>query len=235
MRTLKKVVCILVIIPFLALSSGCASYRFGRLPSPYIADHPNPMTQKDVSVAVKFLSASEALNTFDCEMNRRNISPIFIAIENKSNVQYGFRRADVDPNYISGEESAKKCSRSTMSRVGGFGLLGVFIIAWIIFLPLSIAEMVNSPRINAQMRTDYTSNEIADTTIGPGRSISGVIYTSPLKSGEMFTIPLINRDTGEKLLFQFQANQIGFSGIPSKSEKKEEVKEKKEPKKNFGP
>jgi hypothetical protein len=234
MKFLYRVISCLLIIPILSLTSGCASYRFGRLPSPYIIDQPNSITQKDVSVAVKFMSVSEAFTTFDCEMDRRNISPVFIVIENKSSNNYGFRKADIDSSYISGEQAAKKCARSTMGRVATYGILGLIVIAWVVFIPMAIGEMINCPRINSQMRADYTSNEIADATIGPGRSLSGVMYVAPFKSRTTFTIPLINRDTNERLLFQFQYNQPAPVNIQTTKAEKEN-KEKKEPKKNFGP
>lgn len=234
MKLLYRVISCLLIIPLLSLTSGCASYRFGRLPSPYIADQPNAITQKDVSVAVKFMSSSEAVAIFDCEMNKRNISPVFIVIDNKSINSYGFRKGDIDSSYISGEESAKKCARNTMGRVVTYGVLGAIVILWIVFIPMAIGEMINCPRINAQMRSDYTSNEIADTTIGPGRSLSGVMYVAPFKSGTPFTIQLMNIETGERLLFQFQYNQPIQANIQT-TQTKEASKEKREPKQNFGP
>lgn len=167
-------------------------------------------------------------------MNKRDISPVFLVIENKSSNTYGFRKADIDSSYISGEDAAKKCARSTMGRVASYGVLGLIVILWIVFIPMAIGEMINCPRINAQMRADYTSNEIADATIGPGRSLSGVMYVAPFKSGTAFTIPLMNRDTGEKLLFQFQYNQPAPANIQTTQTKKGS-KEKHEPKKNFGP
>ena len=199
----KKVVCLLLIICILPHVSGCATYQFGRLPSPYIVDHPNPISQNDVSVAVKFFGCSEADTTFDCEICKRKILPIFIAIENKSNEVYHFRKADVDPNYYAAEDVAKKCARSTMGRVLSYGVLGVFIIAWIVFIPMMIAEWINCPRFNAKMRSDYISNEIADTTIVAGRSVSGVMFVAPLNRGEKLNIPLTAHSTGEKLLFEF--------------------------------
>ncbi len=232
MKMFMKIVCCGLIVPVLSLTSGCASYRFGRLPSPYINDQPNPMTQNNVSVAIKILSSSEALATFDCEMAARKINPVFIVIDNKSNTAYSFRKADVDTSYLSAEEVAKKCARSTMGRVASYGLLGVFIIAWIVLIPMAIAEAINCPRINAQMRSDYLGNEIADTTIAPGRSISGVMFVAPFRSGELFTVPLVNRDTGEKLLFQFQNTQLGVTSVMS--QEKKEAKENK-PRQNFGP
>jgi hypothetical protein len=187
-----------------------------------------------VSVAIKIMNSSEAQTIFDCEMAPRKINPVFITIENKSNNTYAFRKADVDSSYLSAEETAKKCARSTMGRILSYGALGLVIILWIVFIPMAIGEAINCPRINAQMRHDYISNEIADSTIGPGRSLSGVMFVAPFRSGETFNIPLVNRETGERLLFQFQNTQLGavYTGT---EEKKEEVKEKKEPKTNFSP
>lgn len=239
MKVFKRSVCVLLIFSFSSLVSGCASYRFGRLPSPYIVDQPNATTQENVSVAVKFLNPTEALATFDCEMDKRNISPVFVVIENKSNNTYGFRKVDVDSSYLPCEESAKKCSRSTMGRVASYGLLGVFIISAIVFIPMAIGEAINCPRINAQMKSDYCTNEIADATIGPGRSLSGVMYVAPFKSGEAFNISLINKETGAKLVFQFQNTQIGSVGTQAQEVKKEKEADNKtpasQPTQNFGP
>jgi len=235
MIVFKKIVCVLIIAPFLALCSGCASYRFGRLPSPYINDHPAPISQKDVSVAVEFLGYTQADSTFDCELTKRKVTPVFIVIDNRSNAAYGFRKADADSSYLPAEEVAKKCARSTMGRLLGYGFLALCPFVWIIFIPLVIAEMINCPTINSRMKNDYMTNEIADTTIGPNRSISGIMFVAPLSSGQLFNVPLVNRETGERLVFQFQSNQQGAASVQAPQENKEKVKEKKEPKKNFGP
>lgn len=236
MKLFYRIASCLLIIPILSLTSGCASYRFGRLPSSYIIDQPNAIAQKDVSVAVKIMSCSEALSTFDCEMDKRKINPVFIVVENKSNSSYSFRKADVDSSFLSSEEVAKKCSRSTMGRLASYGVLAFCPFTWIIFIPMFISEAINCPTINSRMRNDYLTSEIADTTIGPGRSVSGVMFVAPFKSGESFTIPLVNKDTGERVLFQFQNTQLGavYTG-PQKEKEPEEVKETKEPNKNFGP
>ncbi len=233
MKLFFRIMSCLLIIPVLVFTSGCASYKFGRLPSPYIIDHPNSITQKDVSVAVKIFSSSEALSIFDCEMGKRKINPVYIVVDNKSPVAYSFRKADIDTSYLSSEEVAKKCARSTMGRVATYGILGMVVILWVVFIPMAIGEMINCPRINAQMRSDYLGNEIADTTIGPGRSVSGVMFVAPFRSGELFTIPLVNRDSGERLLFQFQNSQLGATYMGS--EQKDKGKTAKRPKQNFGP
>jgi len=178
MKLLYRIISYLLIIPVLSLTSGCASYRFGRLPSPYINDHPLPVTQKGVSMAVEFLNYTQADSTFDCELTKKKVTPVYIVIDNKSDIAYGFRKTDVDSSYLSAEEVAKKCARSTMGRLLGYGFLALCPFVWLIFLPMLIGEMINCPTINSRMKNDYITNEIADTTIGPNRSICGVMFVA---------------------------------------------------------
>lgn len=234
MKLLYRIISCLLIIPVLSLSAGCASYRFGRLPSPYINDHPAPITKEGVSVAVEFLHFTKADSTFDCELTKKKILPVFIVIDNKSDIAYGFRKSDADSSFLCAEEVSKKCARSTMGRMLGYGFLALCPFTWIIFLPMFIGEMINCPTINARMKNDYMINEIADTTVGPSRSISGIMFISPLASGELFNIPLVNRTTGERLVFGFQSSQQGAVSVGADKEPKKK-EEKKQPKQNFGP
>ena len=223
-----RIVSCLLIIPILTLTSGCASYRFGRLPSPYINDHPTPVTQQGVSVATEFLGCTKGDSTFDCELTKKKVTPVFIVIENKSEVAYNFKKTDVDPNHIPAEAVAKKCARSTMKRLLGYGFLVLCPYVWIIFLPMLIAEMVNCPSINSRMKNDYITNEIADTTIAPGRSVSGVMFVSLLSNGKSFNIPLTNKSTEEKLVFSFQVNLPVVSTTETDKQIKQKTTEKQE-------
>ncbi|MBI5873334.1 MAG: hypothetical protein HZB36_04235 [Candidatus Omnitrophica bacterium] len=69
--------------------------------------------------------------------------------------------------------------------------------------------------------------------------MSGVMYVAPFKSGEAFNIPLINKETGSKLIFQFQNIQIGSVGTSVQEVMKEKETENKtpapQPTQNFGP
>lgn len=58
-------------------------------------------------------------------------------------------------------------------------------------------------KINNNIRKDYLAKEIADAFVQPDSVLSGVMFINPLKSGEKFSIPLINRKNGERLVFEF--------------------------------
>ena len=121
-----------------------------------------------------------------------------------------------------------------MGRVLTYGFFGILPIAWIIFIPMAIAEAINCPKINSRMRTDYVGCEIPDATIGPNRSISGIIFVPPFASNDKFIVPLVDRVTGEKLLFRFRDYSASWSEEDkTKIDESKDVK-KEEPKKATG-
>ncbi|MBN2483906.1 MAG: hypothetical protein JXD21_06885 [Candidatus Omnitrophica bacterium] len=231
----KQVVTYFTLLCFVISTSGCASYQFGRLPSPYVIDHPQSITQNDVSVVAQVMNCDKAVTTFDCEMCEKKIQPVFIVIDNKSDSTYSFAKGDVVSHYLTAEEVAKKCARSTMGRVLSYGFLGLFIITWIIFIPMAIAEAINCPKINSRMRADYADSEIPDATIGPGRSLSGIMFVPQFTSDDKLIIPLVDRATGERLLFRFRDYQMPFRNNEEsmKKDKPEVDTSNKTPKSNI--
>jgi len=201
---------------------------FGRLPSPYAIDHPEAITQDGVTMMARFLSPSQALTTFDCEMLKRKIQPVFLIIDNKSDKHYSFSKVSTEASFMPAEEVAKMCARSTMGRVVTYGILGVFVITWIIFIPMLIAEAINCPKINSRIRCDYIDCEMPDATIGPGRSVSGVVFVPPFLSDDKFIVPLVDRDTGEKLLFKFRDYSASWPTEDKQKINKTKKTEKKE-------
>ena len=183
----KRIVLFLIPISLIAIISGCGAYYPIRLPSNYVEDYANSVKLKDVSVVVKFFDCDDAKETFGCNMCTRKVQPVFILINNKSNVAYGFRKANIDSNYIYAEKAAKKCARNKIIHGGPWPPLYVRI-----------------HKINDNIRKDYLAKEIVDVYVEPGRILSGVIFINPFKSGEKLNIPLINRKDGKRLVFEFQ-------------------------------
>ena len=186
-KMFQKTTSLLIAISLMSLISGCGSFYAGRLPSNYIEDYANFIKLKDITVAVKFYNCDEAKETFSCNMDKKGIHPVFIVIDNKSNVTYGFRKENIDSRYIYAVKAARSCFLSKM-KYGG------------IWPPLHIRVS----KINENMKNDYLSKEIADVSVEPGNSLSGVIFLKSIKSGEKLNIPLINRNDGTRLIFEFQ-------------------------------
>ncbi len=183
----KRALLFFILVFLMVAISGCGGYYAGRLPSNYVEDYVDAVNLNGVSVAVKFFDYDEASEIFSCDMRGREIQPVFIVIDNKSDVAYGFRKASVEPNYIYAEEAARKCARNQWIHAGPWPPLHVRII-----------------KINNKIRKDYLAKEIVDVSVDPNSDISGVMFIHPLASGEKFSIPLINRKNGNKLVFEFQ-------------------------------
>ncbi|MDP8266440.1 MAG: hypothetical protein P9M07_05780 [Candidatus Aceula meridiana] len=184
---LKRTVLFFTLVSLTLIISGCGGYYAGRLPSNYVEDYVDAVNLNSVSVAVKFFDYDEANEIFSCDMRGRGIQPVFIVIDNKSDVAYGFRKANVEASYVYAEEAAKKCARNQLVYAGPWPPLHVRII-----------------KINDNIRKDYLAKEIVDVSVEPNSDISGVMFIHPLESGEKFRIPLINRKDGSRLVFEFQ-------------------------------
>jgi len=180
----KSVGVIIVLISI--FTSGCSSYLPGRLPSSFAEDYPNVIVKNNVSVAVKIFTCNESREAFDCELCDMNIQPIFIAINNKSNQQYSFKKEDINLKFIESKDVAKMCARS-----------------WFEHFFLWPPVLVRSRKINREMREDFIEKEIKDSSILPKTDLTGMFFVSPMKSGEKLTIQLINRETSERVVFEF--------------------------------
>ena len=174
----------------MVLLSGCGGYFPEKLPGEYIEDHPDSVRLGDVFAFAKIFDCTEAKSTFSCDMCKKGVQPVFIVMDNKSDVTYRFRKANVDSGYIYAEKAAMSCALSHMK--GG------------IWPPAHVR--IN--KINQGIMKDYTAKEIGDGLVEPGQALSGVMFIEPIENGERIDIPLISREDGERLMFQFPPSAI---------------------------
>lgn len=182
---MKKILSLIILFTLL----GCASYRPGMLPYHRASKHKNAETKQDVTAAVKFFSCEEAAKMFDCNMCRKKIEPVFIAIENNSSKKYSFKKSQINRNFLTAGKTAKKCYYRHGWRVILLGL----------FEPM----MGNVRRTNRKIKADYALKEIKDGVIQPFEKISGVIFISKMYNMEIISIPLVGQEGEESLLFEF--------------------------------
>ena len=63
-------------------------------------------TRGGVTVAVAVPSADEAAAVFGIPLERREIQPVWVRVENRDDAEYVFLPADMDPDYLSPQEVA---------------------------------------------------------------------------------------------------------------------------------
>ena len=156
-----------------------------------------------VSVELQVLSAKETEEIFDVNLVRKRVQPLVIRIKNGSVVAYRFRKADVDEHYLPAATAAKQAyenplvvGKSVVGRVLGYLPSKVF---------KSPAKVPERPILNRTIQESFVREEIPDAEIGANGKLSGFLYVRPLAPGSFIRVKLINIQTQEPLVFEFQS------------------------------
>lgn len=184
---MKKAIVLSVLLVSL---SGCLTYyKPTNLPNFFLEGEANIIKKNSVSVTAKFLNCNECLKYFDCGICKNKMQVVLVAIANNSENNYGFRKGSVTPESIEANKVSVKCARSIFTNGG-------------IWPP----AIVRNEKMNQEIKNDYLNKEIKDSLIKPKEELSGVIFFNQINKDEKVVIPLFNRDSGEKLLFEFSKN-----------------------------
>ncbi|MFA5160168.1 MAG: LssY C-terminal domain-containing protein, partial [Candidatus Omnitrophota bacterium] len=148
--------------------SGCVAY------------HPHPMAAKDllsrakvqenaeVRVAAYVPGPEEARDLFGADLDKYDVQPVWLRIENKSNQTIFFIHRSLDPDYFTPEEAARR-SRLRVFRHGR-----LLSIPSIVALPVNIPLTVFA---NRNMRSEFAREGLRDVVLAPGEVISGYVFT----------------------------------------------------------
>ena len=96
--------CIAVLMVLLA--TGCASFTPMPERGAGFMQRAQMQTRGGVTVAVAVPSADEAAAVFGIPLERREIQPVWVRVENRDDAEYVFLPADMDPDYLSPQEVA---------------------------------------------------------------------------------------------------------------------------------
>lgn len=181
--------------------TGCASYSVALLPTKDVFNYPSRQVQKEVYVVADILDAKETKQIFQFQLQQKNIQPVFVVIDNRSNQTYQFSKSDINKQLLSADQAADKCKFSTIGRATTYGIAGLFI--WPFLIP-AVVDGVGAHQANVKIEEDYMFKEIKDDRILPNGILNGVVFVPNMKKGEDFIIRLKNFDTSEILSFSFK-------------------------------
>jgi hypothetical protein len=204
MRFLKKILSSVLI---LTLLSGCISrYKPGPLPeldAPLSvgADH-----KESITVAIKGLTITEIDRSYRLPLQKENIQPVLIVIENNSSRRLAFSKDNVQLYRYTAEYIAIDMKKSNSFRSVFFGFF--ICAAMLIVHPFSIVlavpmfgETFRKKGINNKIKEYVVGNEIEDAIIEPGSEHYGVFYTKTISNRQEVLIELFDEDTGQVLRF----------------------------------
>lgn len=184
------------------------------LPSRELADYPGRVRKEGVSVVAALIGPSRATDVFGVDLLRNGVQPLLVIIRNDSPHPYLFRKANVDPKYLSAARVARLAEVHPTVAVARYLKWLFFIIPGFVFdtvvEPATTLEFpgmreaaqrpprAHDPRITA----DFVNNEIPDAEIRPQSSLAGVMFVRPLKLGGVLPVTLVNIDTRQPVIVE---------------------------------
>ena len=210
-------------------SAGCAMYAPVRwpsrelwvaapaerpaIPSPSrrVADYPLYTEEQRVAVGLLLLDPDQSKKLFHVDLPRRGVQPLLLAIRNRGDHPYQFRKTDVDPPSIPADQAARKARIHPVVTAARYARWLTFLVPGIIFT--SVVEPATQwpfegiedasrhpPRTdNAGISSDFAQAELTDAVIGPNRVHAGMLFVRPPALGSSFTITLTDTQTQQPL------------------------------------
>lgn len=128
-----------------------------------------------LSVSVAVLSDRESVKFFGVHLARRGVQPVWLEIDNQSDVGQRLDLYSVDPSYYTALEAASVNHFSVGKRLLSFGILGWLFL---FLLPLLPSKIISARSANRRMSALFKEQALRGGTIPPGQQRAGVVFTS---------------------------------------------------------
>jgi len=162
----------------LVLSGCAASYDPKPLEESSFLERAQTQSRDGVTVTVAVLSRDESQEIFGVDLEATGVQPVWIDIENNSDVPYMFMPVALDPGYFSPNE-----------------------VSW-------MNHFRFSKSVNKKMDSVFDENAIALEFILPGYSRKGFVYTNLDPGIKFVNVTLFEVENTENFLFYFEVPGI---------------------------
>jgi len=162
----------------LVLSGCAASYDPKPLEESNFLERAQTQSRDGVTVTVAVLSRDESQEIFGVDLEATGVQPVWIDIENNSDVPYMFMPVALDPGYFSPNE-----------------------VSW-------MNHFRFSKSVNKKMDSVFDENAIALEFILPGYSRKGFVYTNLDPGIKFVNVTLFEVENTENFLFYFEVPGI---------------------------
>ncbi|MFO0828323.1 MAG: LssY C-terminal domain-containing protein [Phycisphaerales bacterium] len=148
------------------------------LPDPTVDSFLSRLETKEdehARVAVTVLDARESADRFGVPMSHHGVQPVFLRIENRSQVPLRLHVVTIDRNYYTPLEAAAQNHFSFAKRLVAFGAIGWFLLPLVALAPLKI---ITAMRANRRMDQCFQDAAFHLRAIPPGGTAEGFVFTS---------------------------------------------------------
>jgi len=185
-----------VFFTLIALFSGCAKYsarpldRLVKVDSVYTDKNGNDGdAQKRISMSYKIFNKGDCIKSLDRDVIAKGYQPIQISVRNDSDRYIRLCKSNIDMPLVSAGEVGRRVHTSTLTRVIGYGVAGLFL--WPFLIPAAVDGM-KSEQANQRLDIDFADKELSDQIIAPYSSANGLIFVRKEDFDPDFAISLVD-------------------------------------------
>ena len=132
-------------------------------------------TSSSIRVTVAVPDARESERLFGVAITRRGVQPIYLRIENRSEVPLKLHFRGIDPRYFPPLEAAARCHFSILKRLSAFGIIGWMFFPMLLLAPL---KLISVGWANRKMDAWFQSLGFHRRPIVPNHHSEGFVFAS---------------------------------------------------------
>lgn len=183
-----------IIAAIAAFFTGCASYQASSL-SALDPDFVKSYSEaQDLEIGCKAYTVDDCFAFLDRNVIAKGYQPVQLTFKNASDKRYVFSTKHLTFPCASAEEVAHRVHTSTVGRIAGYGVGGLFV--WPLFIP-AVVDGIKSSNANTALDKDFDQKAKNDLLIAPHSYSKTVIFVPKAHFSPIFDVSLLDEETGE--------------------------------------
>lgn len=205
MKLLKMFAGFTAALILLALT-GCAKYR--PLPLKRVKMHHSLYSSNEhIAFAYHIFTLEDCFTYLDRNVLYKGYQPINITFVNNSNKFLHLSKANFSFPCVTSLEVAQKVHTSTVKRVVGYGVAGLFI--WPFLIP-AIVDGIGSSDANQKLDFDFKYKALHTQTVPPYTTVNGLIFVSVENFNPDFSLTVVDSENNKRFALTTHAPSIQF-------------------------
>jgi hypothetical protein len=188
-----KKICLSACLVSAILLTGCASYQttsLSALDPECVRTYPQV---EGLSIGCKAYSREDCYHYLDRDVIAKGYQPIQLTFQNRTDKHYVFSVKNLSIPCINPQEVAKTVHTSTVGRIVGYSVGGLFL--WPLFIP-AVVDGIKSSNANTELDKDFDKKAKDSFIVAPGAFTKTLIFVPKSQYQPLFDVTLFEEETG---------------------------------------
>lgn len=197
---MKKNTLVLSLLTIAILSSSTGYARYKSMPLIKDSRLGNVAQEESISLESKAFTAKDCKTFFNSKsILKKGYQPVQITVKNNSQSTVSISPSDLSFSCVAPQEVADTLHRSSKARGLGLGIPGM-LGGGLVFIIPAFVQGLGAHDYNDDMDADFANKALQPQVIAPGKTVSGVVFTTRESFSHDFTLTVKNESSKESLV-----------------------------------